>query len=244
MAITLDELLGSNMQATQTKVSSFPTFEEFQSRRNSNVAPQPTQSTLVDNNYDYYAQRPYTQPQTVEQARAYYQSQTYSAPRQNEFNGNYNPSFINNAYAGEQVLPQPSVAEENEFTPKYGNEEYKPLSLFEFTVHDNDRLSNGELDQKLSYSANQQLTMAFNGEIAALPSKKEKREARVKAHIIAKQKEKKQRKLSVKASILLGVYVAFLVTIVVLIGVNAKKINTGKVLVPTGNTQIEQVIDK
>ena len=244
MAITLEELLGSNMQATNTKYNGFPSYEDFTNRNNKqNVAQQPQRSPLLDSNYDYYAPRQASRPQTVEDVRAYNASQTYSAPQQSEFRAQ-SPSFIDNMYAGEQVLPQPSVSEENEFTPKYGNEEYKPLSLFEFTVHDNDRLSNGELDQKLSYSSNQQLTMAFNGEIAALPSKREKREARVKAHVAAKQKEKKQRKLSVKASILLGVYVAFLVTIVVLIGVNAKKINTGKVLVPTGNTQIERVIER
>ena len=244
MAITLDELLGQNMQATNTKYNGFPSYEAYTNMKNQNaVQQQPQKSPLLDSNYDYFAQRQASRLQTAEDVRAYNANQVYSAPQQSEFRAQPT-SFIDNVYAGEQVLPRPSVSEENEFTPKYGNEEYKPLSLFDFTVHDNDRLSNGELDQKLSYSSNQQLTMAFNGEIAALPSKREKREERVKAHVAFKQKEKKQRKLSVKASILLGVYVAFLVTIVVLIGVNAKKINSGKVLVPTGNTQIERVIEK
>ena len=113
MAITLEELLGSNMQATNTKYNGFPSYEDFTNRNNKqNVAQQPQRSPLLDSNYDYYAPRQASRPQTVEDVRAYNASQTYSAPQQSEFRAQ-SPSFIDNMYAGEQVLPQTSVSEEN-----------------------------------------------------------------------------------------------------------------------------------
>ena len=247
MAITLEELFGKNIQKPTEKVETFPSFEEFASRNSSSQSIQNSVGSSQNNQYDYFAKRQYVQPMTTDEVREYNASHAFSRPQQHEFNSQY----LNGLVQQQETLPPADVSLDNEFAPRYGNVEYKPLSLFEFTAHDHDRLSNGELDSKLSYSANNQMFMAFNGEIAAKPTvqptqkvKKEKNKVKLHiAHFAHKEKEEKQRKLSIKGKIAIGVYIALIVTVVILIGVNAKKINNGLSIAPTGNTQIEQIIE-
>ena len=250
MAMTIDDVLGKNVQQVNNRISEFPSYAEFSSR---SYNAQPTVQASPVNDYDYFAQRPYTQPMNVQQVKDYTASQVYSVPQQREYvQQQRNINDIIDQYVANQQnekLDEPDVSLDNEFSPRYGKEEYKPLSLFEFTQRDNDRLSNGELDAKLGYSSNSQLTMAFNGEVAPVVSRpiirREKKQSRLaqKFAQIKAQKEQKQRKLGLKGKILIGVYVAVIVAVVILIGVNAKKINTGSALVPTGN-QIEMTIEK
>lgn len=248
MAMTLEDVLGRNTQQVNNRITQFPSFEEF-SGRSYNNAQQTVQDASM-NDYDYFAPRPYTQPMSTEQVRDYNARQAYYAPQQNEYAHRNIDSIIDQYVANQQnqKLDEPDVSLDNEFSPRFGREEYKPLSLFEFTVQDKDRLSNGELESKLSYSASSQMTMAFNGEVDAIsapiyrPEKKQSRLAQKLAQLKA-QKEEKQRKLGLKGKILIGVYVAVIVALVILIGVNAKKINSGNALVPSGN-QIEISIDK
>ena len=242
MAITLEDLFGKNIKTPTEKVDTFPTYEEFSSR---NSSTQVAQNTVQDNKYDYFAPRQYVQPMSVDEVREHNASRSYIRPQNNEFNEQY----MNNYAQVQEVLPPADVSLDNEFSPRLGNEEYKPLSLFDFTVHDHDRLSNGELDSKLSYSASKQMYIAFNGEIASKPAvqvtqkvKKEKKNL-FKSHIAHREKEGKKKRLSLKGKIIIGAYIALIVTVVVLIGVNAKKINNGLSLAPTGNTQIEQTIE-
>ena len=248
--MTIDDVLGRNVQQVNRRIDSFPSYEEFSNRSYNNA--QPTVQASPMNDYDYFAQRPYTQPMNAEQVRDYTASQAYSVPQQREYARRDINSIIDQYVANQQneKLDEPDVSLDNEFSPRFGREEYKPLSLFEFTARDNDRLSNGELDAKLGYSSNSQLTMAFNGEVAPVVApqpiiKREKRQSRLAQKLaqVKAQKEQKQRKLGLKGKILLGVYVAVIVAVVILIGVNAKKINTGSALVPTGN-QIEMTIEK
>ena len=248
--MTLEDVLGRNTQQVSSRITQFPSYEEFNNGRTyNNAQQQPVQDTSM-NDYDYFAPRPYTQPMSAEQVRDYNAGQSYFAPQQNEYAPSRVESIIDQYLANQQnqKLDEPDVSLDNEFSPRFGREEYKPLSLFEFTVRDKDRLSNGELDSKLSYSASSQMTMAFNGEVDAVTApiyrveKKQSKLAQKLAQYKA-QKEQKQRKLGLKGKILIGVYVAVIVAVVILIGVNAKKINSGNALVPSGN-QIEISIEK
>ena len=251
MAMTLEDVLGRNTQQVSSRITQFPSYEEFNNGRTyNNAQQQPVQDTSM-NDYDYFAPRPYTQPMSAEQVRDYNAGQTYYAPQQNEYNQQKRIDSIIDQYLANQQnqkLDEPDVSLDNEFSPRFGREEYKPLSLFEFTVQDKDRLSNGELDSKLSYSASSQMTMAFNGEVDAVTApiyRAEKKQSKLAQKLaqLREQKEQKQRKLGLKGKILIGVYVAVIVAVVILIGVNAKKINSGNALVPSGN-QIEISIEK
>ena len=78
MAITLDELLGRNTQsvAQQNSVERFPSYEDFQSSRNTYA--QQTEPQNVRYNFDI---APAQAPRSVESVRNYEANRPYVAPQ-------------------------------------------------------------------------------------------------------------------------------------------------------------------
>ena len=65
MAMTLEDVLGRNTQQVSSRITQFPSYEEFNNGRTyNNAQQQPVQDTSM-NDYDYFAPRPYTQPMST-----------------------------------------------------------------------------------------------------------------------------------------------------------------------------------
>jgi hypothetical protein len=242
MAITLDELLGRNIQQDTDRSRSFPTYDEYGQRR-----PTDRSAGFTAPAYTPLDTRPYRAPRTEEAARQDLATRPYVPPKQSEYrsydmtDGPY-VSEYERAWHDYNTNTVPLKREAGDRAAAGGYEEYRKLatgqvapkeisSLYAFTIKDNDRLSERELDVKLSH------TRAS----AALPVSPVQRQQTSKAFTPVVQSnaetykaEGKKRRLKTKAKVLIAIYIAVIITVAVLIIVNAGEINTGAVVTPDG----------
>lgn len=230
MAITLDELLGRNTGSAEApSVDTFPSYGEYTSRRASDGMPALSERPAY--NYDF-SSRPYSEPRSVESARAYEASRTYAAPRAEEYrNIDYPTAFdrrpaapvSDRAYAPEaDRAPYPGQIRRDAEQPARGG-------LYEFTVNDAERASSEELYDRLSASSSAQTAQR---ERLARESYAENYAEKYRAE----NKARKKIHLGLKAKLLIAAYVAVVAVVSVLIIVNAKPLNDGTASVPSSSS--------
>lgn len=214
MAVAFDELIGRSPRQDFNEVKQFPSYEEFKARNSANR----TQS-----NNDYRTTQEVASSANA-QSVSYTQSTSYQTPQANEFVGNYDRFDDNMRYIKVDDY-QDSVAV---------NQELRPSSLYEFCQKDYDRKSKEELYDKLAHKQDGTKTEITFQDAAQAPAK-------VRFSLKRTQKEQVEEnthsKLNGKGKIILGVYIAVVLVSAILIIVNAKKINNGRNLVPSGNVQ-------
>ncbi len=237
MAITLEELLGRNTKTES--VESFPsTYEEFQSRRNLSY------NQVADDSprYDFDV-RPASAPRSESSVREYEASRPYVAPRANEYQSQ-DYSFYNRMQApARPAFEQPQY---QEYQPTIDRVEYQPQrtqSLYQFTLTDQDRLSESELYDKLAHT---------NDSRRPIFDRVEESATQKKTSIFARSATKTEGgvktrgRLNTKGKIILGAYIGVVALVAVLIIVNASKLNAGKAVTPSSSAQdyaIVQTVD-
>lgn len=233
MAITLDELLGRNTQSvSRSSVENFPSYEEFNASRNQNYSAQPVQNS-VRYNFDPIPAREVCSEESV---RAYEASRPYVTPQNSEYQ-NREYAFYDNLNAQRAQHAQPLYVPVKTYDPvaqamvQYAQPQQQ--SFYEFSAQDEERLSNEELYNKLSYT--QSNAPAFNEQT----SKQRTSVFARKAEKVQDTTETRQRgRLNTKGKIILAVYVAVIALVTSLIIVNATKINQGKAVTPTSSIEI------
>lgn len=154
----------------------------------------------------------------------------------------------NREYANENYASEGSFSSYN----RMSNENYADTdNFYRFTQSDNDRLPDGELLNKLSHTnaGRRPLFDKAQGSVAAVDavrggefvSQAKKREA------LAEKTGTKRARLNTKGKLILGAYIALIVTVAVLIIVNAGSINKGTAKIPSSSlsaTSVSQSADR
>jgi len=214
MAIAFDELIGRAPKQEFNEVKQFPSYEEFKSRNSASKS-----SSLND----YFAKQETISSATAQSVN-YTQSTSYQTPKTSEFVGNYDRFDENMNYIKADSY-QDAVAVDKEMTPG---------SLYEFCQKDYDRKSSEELFEKLAHTQDKTKSGIVFSDAAQAPTRlrfSERRALKQEGQVASKVRSK----LNVKGKIILGVYVAVVLVSAILIIVNAKKINNGENLVPSGS---------
>lgn len=206
------------MNVKRDTINEFPSYEEFQSGR-SNVI---NNSSVSSSGYTYNFNVPQAQPvRSAEAVRNYEANRPYVAPRAEEFNASYNqPAMYQDTYAA-------------------------PQSLYEFTRRDNDRPSDQELYAKLAHQDTSTRPIFDRMSDVLSPNAGIMQQGKVKEEKQAKSKTRG--KLSFKGKLVLGAYIAVVLTVAVLIIANAGKLNFGKATTPSSSIQdyaVVQTLDK
>lgn len=227
MAITLDELLGKTNQTPQETYDRFPSYEEFHAQR-TGTREMATEAPRYD-----FEVRP-MEMRSEEAVRNYNASQSYVAPRSNEFEKRDYP-FYQNLEQG--TMPRRSYSP---YTEDYAQPSVQ--NLYDYTRQDKDRLSDEELLQRLEHTdVSRRPIFDRSSEAVAQPARLNifKRSAQKTEAV---QGEKKRARLNTKGKIILGAYLAVVALVAVLIIVNASKINAGKAVTPTGALQDTAIV--
>ncbi len=243
MAITLDELLGRNTQASaQNSATSFPSYEDFKSSRMSQtpVAQQPQSARY---NFDMPSAR---EVRSTESVRNYEASRPYIAPQAVEYQTREYP-FYDNLQPGAQYAPQQYSQQAQAPVQTYNQVQYAQPQVqqapahqgfYEFTAQDSERASDQELYARLAHTSTSNSPVFEDS--AAQTTQRTGLFAR-KAQKTQDMSEQKQRaRLNTKGKIILGVYIALIALVASLIIVNATKINEGKAVTPTSEIKATQ----
>jgi hypothetical protein len=143
---------------------------------------------------------------------------------------------------------QPSrTAEDYRLSNGYGASDGR--SLYQFTANDFDRLSDNELFEKLSHTNGGRRPLfdrVSAGSASAAVGSVQAGSFASARETLAQKTEKKRAKLNTKGKIILAAYIAVIVTVAVLIIVNAGSINKGTAKVPSSSlngASVSQSID-